>query len=134
MPYTPDATNVSQPDGATVKASTAASEFRTLKTYIRDVILAGIVLKAPIAAPTFTGVATFTGGATFSVAPIGPTAAPGTADNTLATTAFCSALAISTVVPGAASGAGLSLSSDGVNSSFSLSGPDALSILNYMGL
>lgn len=134
MPYTPDATDVTQPVPGTVKAATAALEFQTLKLYLRDVILAGIQLKAPLANPVFTGTPVFSTGATFIVAPVGPTAAPGTADSSLATTAFCASLAMSTVLPGAVSGQGLSISSDGVSSSFSLSGPDALSILNYMGL
>lgn len=58
MPYTADATDVANPTDAGVKASTAAAEFRTIKIYIRDVLLAGLVLKAPLASPALTGVPT----------------------------------------------------------------------------
>ena len=48
MSYTPDATEVTQPADTGVLAATAAAEFRTLKVYLHDVILAAIALKAPI--------------------------------------------------------------------------------------
>lgn len=54
MPYTADATNLTQPADTGVLAGTAASEFRTLKTYIASVILASIALKAPLDSPVFT--------------------------------------------------------------------------------
>lgn len=47
MSYTPDATLVTQPADTGVLAATAAAEFRTIKTYMRDVLLAAINLKAP---------------------------------------------------------------------------------------
>lgn len=55
MPYTPDATDVTNPIEGTVKAVTAAAEFRTIKLYMRDVLLAGLALKAPLASPALTG-------------------------------------------------------------------------------
>ena len=55
MPYTPDATDVTNPIEGTVKAVTAAAEFRTIKLYMRDVLLAGWALKAPLASPALTG-------------------------------------------------------------------------------
>ena len=55
MPYTPDPTDVTNPIDGVVKAATAAPEFRSIKTYLRDVILAGLNLRAPIANPVFTG-------------------------------------------------------------------------------
>ena len=51
MPYTPDATDIAQPADAGVKASTAAAEFRTLKAYIKNTLLAG--------AATWTGTPSF---------------------------------------------------------------------------
>ena len=51
MPYTPDATDTAQPADAGVKASTAAAEFRTLKAYIKNTLLAG--------AATWTGTPSF---------------------------------------------------------------------------
>lgn len=55
MPYTPDATDVTNPIAGTVKAATAPAEFIAIKLYMRDVLLAGINSKAPIASPIFTG-------------------------------------------------------------------------------
>jgi hypothetical protein len=54
MPYTPDATVVTQPDTG-VKAATMALEFQTLKLYMRDVLLAGLAGKLPIAGGTLSG-------------------------------------------------------------------------------
>ena len=51
MPYAPDATDTAQPADAGVKASTAAAEFRTLKAYIKNTLLAG--------AATWTGTPSF---------------------------------------------------------------------------
>lgn len=133
MPYTPDATDVAAPDGATVKASTAAAEFRTIKTYLRDVLLVGLNAKAPLLNPAFLGTATFAN-ATFANGPQMPTAPTGTADGTGATTQFVANASISAVVPGAASGYGLSLTSDGTDATFSVSAADALAILNYLGM
>lgn len=72
MPYTPLATDVTQPTNTGVLASTAAAEFRALKLYMRDVLLAGIDGKAGLAAsPVFTSPVTIastlsvTGGASF---------------------------------------------------------------------
>jgi len=55
MPYTPDATVVTEPVEGTQKAVTAAAEFRTIKLYMRDVLLAGLNAKAPLASPALTG-------------------------------------------------------------------------------
>jgi len=55
MPYSPDATDVLNPIDGTVKAATAAAEFRTIKLYMRDVLLAGLTSKASLAGATFTG-------------------------------------------------------------------------------
>ena len=55
MPYTPDATDVTNPIDGTVKAATAAAEFRTIKLYLRDVLLAGLAGKAASVSPTFLG-------------------------------------------------------------------------------
>lgn len=138
MPYTPDATNVAQPDGATVKASQAAPEFRVLKTYIRDVILAGLNLKAPAASPTFSGTAVFNaltlnGAGIVNGSLIVPTQLAGTADQTAASTAFVASAAFSAALPGAVSGVGLSISSDGTDAAYRLSAPDAIAILNMLG-
>lgn len=133
MPYVTDATDVTQPDTATVKASNAAPEIRAIKVYMRDVLLAGISLKAPAASPVFSGAAVFNGSATFNVAPTVPTQPPGTADATAASTAFVAAVALSSVMPGAATGKGLSVSSNGADAAFRLSAPDAISILNFLG-
>ncbi len=54
MPYTPDATLVTQPADTGVAASTAAAEFRALKLYIRDVILADLNTKREQSDNTFT--------------------------------------------------------------------------------
>lgn len=53
MPYTPVATNVTEPANTGVAASTAAAEFRALKLYMRDVLLAGIALKRDQSDHTF---------------------------------------------------------------------------------
>lgn len=132
MPYTPDPTDVSQPDGATVKASTAAPEFRALKSYIRDTILAGLVLKAPIASPTFTGTATFAN-ATFSNSPLVPDVTLGDASLKAANTNFVTATSLSTVLPGAVGNDGLSISSNGADFLPRYSAADALAVLNYLG-
>lgn len=55
MPYTPDVTDTTNPIDGVVKAATAAAEFRAIKLYIRDVIMATL---APKANPTFTGTLT----------------------------------------------------------------------------
>lgn len=55
MPYTPNATVVTEPADTGVAASTAAAEFRTLKLYLRDVILAGLALKRDTSNNIFTG-------------------------------------------------------------------------------
>lgn len=62
MPYTPDATLVTQPADTGVAASTAAAEFRTLKLYLRDVILAGLAAKRASTDYTFAGSCTFLAG------------------------------------------------------------------------
>lgn len=65
MPYTPSATDTSQPADTGVLASTAAAEFRTLKTYLAAQlasIASSLGLKAPLAGPTFTGTVTVSGG------------------------------------------------------------------------
>lgn len=54
MPYAPDATDVNAPLG-TEKASSAALEFRTIKSYLKDVLLAAINLKAPLTGVGATG-------------------------------------------------------------------------------
>lgn len=54
MPYTPDATEITQPADVGVGASTAAAEFRAIKLYLRDVLLAGLSAKAPLVSPIFT--------------------------------------------------------------------------------
>jgi hypothetical protein len=59
MPYTPDATDVAQPANTGVAASTAAAEFRALKTYIRDVILADLNTKREQGDYLFAGPASF---------------------------------------------------------------------------
>lgn len=138
MPYVADPTNVAQPDGATVKASQAAPEFRALKTYIRDTILANLNLKALINNTVLTGTATIenahvTGIATFDQSPIVPTKPIGTSDTSAASTAYVMAAAISAVLPGAASGAGLSISSDGTTVGYMYSVPDCLAVLSYLG-
>jgi hypothetical protein len=76
MAYTPDATNVAQPADTGINASTAANEFRTIKLYLRDILLAGLAGKAGLASPAFTGT------------PTGPTAAVDTNTTQLATTAY----------------------------------------------
>lgn len=55
MPYTPDATVVTEPTDSQ-KASSMGLEFRTLKLYIRDVLLAGINSKAPLTGAGTSGV------------------------------------------------------------------------------
>ncbi len=45
MPYTPDPTDPLNPPDSGVSASTAAAEFRALKDYIADVVLAAIAAK-----------------------------------------------------------------------------------------
>ena len=79
MAYTPSATDVTNPIANSVKAATAAAEFQAIKLYMRDVLLAGLTAKAPLASPAFTGT------------PTAPTAAPGTNTTQLATTAFVKA-------------------------------------------
>ena len=54
MPYTPDATQVAEPTDSE-KASTAALEFRTLKTYIQSVILPATTGKLSLTGGTLTG-------------------------------------------------------------------------------
>lgn len=76
MPYTPDATDVTNPLDVGIQASTAAAEFRTIKLYMRDVLLAAINLRAPLASPALTGT------------PTAPTAAVDTNTTQLATTAY----------------------------------------------
>ena len=55
MPYTPDATDVAAPTDTGIAATTAAAEFRAIKAYMAATLLAGLNLKAPLAAPAFTG-------------------------------------------------------------------------------
>lgn len=74
--YVPSATDVAAPADVGILASSAAAEFRTVKLYMRDVLLAGVNARAPIASPTFTGV------------PAAPTAAVDTNTTQLATTAY----------------------------------------------
>jgi len=45
MPYTPDATDVAAPPDTGVLAATAAAEFRTIKAYLAEVLLAAINTK-----------------------------------------------------------------------------------------
>lgn len=116
--YTPDATAVTLPGDTGYSAAMGAAEFRAIKLYMRDALLAGINLKAPIADPVFTGtvaVADFvaTGSAIFSNSPVAPTPAPGDSSNKLATTAFMTSLALSAILPGYATYPGRGLVSDG---------------------
>ena len=63
MPYTPDPTSTTQPDGS-VKASTAALEFTALKAYIQNTIIPSIAAastgKVAKAGDTLTGTLTTT--------------------------------------------------------------------------
>lgn len=135
MPYTPDATVVTQPDPATVKASTAALEFQTIKLYMRDVLLAGLALKAPIASPTFTGTSTHanisvsgaaaltnltvSGSAAFTASPTVPNITAGDSSTKSANTAFVmnaiAAAVFAAVLPSQAGNAGKIVSTDGTN-------------------
>ena len=132
MPYTPDPTNVTQPDRATVKASTAAEEFQALKLYIRDTILSGLNTKAPLANPVFTGTASFQD-ANFINSPTAPTPPSGDTSSKVATMAAVAAAALSTVLPAAAGNQGLSITSDGVNAGYMYSTQDCLAVINYLG-
>lgn len=88
MPYTPDATDVANPVAGTVKAATAAAEFIAIKLYMRDVLLAGMNSKAPLASPSFTGLGTvsaLSNGATLELMRLSNT---GTGANTKAQLTF----------------------------------------------
>lgn len=58
MSYIPDPTIVTEP-ADTEKANTAAAEFRALKVYLRDVLLAGLTGKVAKGGDTMTGRITF---------------------------------------------------------------------------
>ena len=132
MPYTPDPTDVTQPIGATVKASTAAPEFRALKLYIRDTILNSLLSKAPLASPAFTGTATFQD-ASFTNSPLVPTPPLGDTSTKAANMAAIAAATFSAVLPAAAGNSGLSLVSNGVSAGYGISAAEALAIINFMG-
>lgn len=144
MPYTPLATDTTQPADTGVKASSAAAEFRTLKLYMRDILLAGINLKAPLASPTFTGTVTANNvdvdgtlhakaASVFDVSPAVPTPPFGDATTKVATMEALAAMAITTALPGAGTGAGLSLTSDGTTAFWGMSAANSLAVFNYLG-
>jgi hypothetical protein len=162
MPYTPVATDYTQPADAGVKASTAAAEFRTLKQYIQQTVLPAIALLAPIASPTFTGTLTAAniidsgaitvggnasiagaltltgaltvgGSAAFTVSPTAPTPAFGDSSTKVATMAALAAAGLTTALPGVASGVGLGITSDGTQAFWGNSAAASLAILNFIG-
>lgn len=105
MPYTPDATDVGNPPDTGVKAATAAAEFRTVKLYMRDVLLAGVNGRAPINNPVFTGIVEtadmlVTGTANFNVSPRVPTPPFGDTSTKAATMAALAAVSFSAALPG----------------------------------
>lgn len=138
MPYTPDATDVTNPADVGVQAATAAAEFRALKRYVRDSILAPLGTKAPSNNPVFTGTvsmtdATLTGNITFSNSPVAPTPPFGDATNKLATMAAIAAASLSATVPGAATGRGMSITSDGISPYWGFSSAEAAAIMVFLG-
>ena len=136
MPYTPVATDITQP-ADNVKAATAPAEFRTLKLYIRDVILAGILGKAPINNANLTGATTaenlaVTGTASFSNYAYGVTPPPGDSSKKLVTTEFVVNLALRAAFPGATENTGKEITSDGTQAMWGISTPSALALFNYI--
>lgn len=144
MPYTADATDVGQPTDSGVKASTAAAEFRTLKLYMRDVLLVGLTGKANSASPVFSGNATFDdvtvtgdltvpGTAAFVQSPTGPTPSAGDDSTKLATTEFVTNAALSTTLPGIPGAYGQEITSDGTQALWGFSAGSALGIFKFFG-
>lgn len=138
MPYVPSATDVTQPADAGVPGSTAPSEFRTLKLYIRDVILAGITGKLPTANPVASGLLTtdtllVNGVSNFNGYAYGTTPPPGDSSKKFATTEFLVGLALGVPFPGAGSGKWKEVTSDGASAGWGFGAGSALSVLNYLG-
>jgi hypothetical protein len=144
MPYTPLATETTQPADTGVKASSAAAEFRTLKVYMRDILLAGINLRSPIASPIFTGTVTAAAldvdgalhakaATVFDVSPTAPTPPFADATTKLATMEALAAATFATALPGAGTGKGLSLTSNGTSAFWGMSAANSLAVFNYLG-
>jgi len=132
MPYTPDPTDVSQPADSGVKAATAAAEFRAIKNYMATVLLAGTNGKMNANNGVGTGNTTLQNLAVSGVS-TAPTQPIGDASTKVATTAFVMNAALSGTLPGAASGNGLSLTTDGTSYLFGITKVDHISLLNNLG-
>lgn len=133
MPYTPDATDVAQPTDSGVKAATAAAEFREIKRYMRDVLLAGgVTAKMDKVDGVGTGNTTLVNLAVSGVL-TAPTQPILDSSTKVATTAFVMNVALSGVLPGAGTGGGLTLTSDGASYLFGFTKVDHISMLNNLG-
>lgn len=132
MPYTPDPTDISQPADSGVKAATAAAEFRAIKSYIASVLLAGVNSKMNANNGVGTGNTTLQNLAVSGVA-TAPTQPIGDATTKVATTAFVMAAALSGTIPGATTGEGLTLTSDGSSYLFGFTKVDHIALLNNLG-
>lgn len=108
------------PNGST--ASTQAPVDNSTKVSTTAYVDAGLLLKANLASPTFTGV------------PTAPTATTGTATTQLATTAFVSATSFSTTLPGQGGNAGKYLITDGSTASWASAGPCPDYVLLSLGV
>jgi len=138
MSYTPSATQVDQPADNGVPGASAPAEFRTIKLYMRDVLLAGIVGKLPVANPVVSGQLTtdtlvVNGASNFNGYAYGVTPPPGDSSKKLATTEFLVGLALGTPFPGATSGKWKEVTSDGSSAGWGFGAGSALSVLNYLG-
>lgn len=134
MPYTPDVTDVTNPTDSTVKAATAAAEFRAIKLYIRDVLLGGSGLAAKMDKNNGVGTGN-TVLANLAISGVGtaPTQLIGDSSTKLATTEFVMNVALSGVLPGASTGEGLTLTTDGASYLFGFTKVDHISLLNNLG-
>ena len=132
MPYTPDPTDIAQPTDSGVKAATAAAEFRAIKSSMASTLLAGLTGKMAANNGVGTGNTTLQNLAVSGIL-TAPTQPISDASTKVATTAFVMNAALSGTLPGAASGNGLALTTDGASYLFGFTKVDHISLLNNLG-